>query len=214
MDAGYTEVAMRKIILLNGPPRSGKDTVGRMLVRMLAHNGEALAFAYKFATELKDMTHRLFATHTADPEAFESVKDRPSDKFMGLSPRKAYIAVSERLMKPMLGDEIFGRLLADRLQTDWGFTQRPIYFPITDSGFESEARVLVDRFGAGNVLLVRIHRPGTSFDGDSRSYINVPGVHAIELHNGGTLADLERAVQPLARAILEGNERELVRIES
>ena len=154
------------IILLNGPPRSGKDYAGRVFE-------ELGATTYKFATEVKDRTHAIFRLHVPT-DHFEDVKDDPRSEFLGATPREAYIRFSEGFMKPLYGDDIFGRLLAQRI--------RPGVAAVTDSGFVSEAKVLVDQFD--DVVLVRIHRDGYDFSGDSRSYINLEG-KCIDINNTG-----------------------------
>jgi len=44
---------------------------------------------------------------------------------------------------------------------------------VPDSGFREEAEAIVREAGAGDVLLVRLHRPGHGFSGDSRGYIDL-----------------------------------------
>lgn len=169
---------MQQIVFFNGPPRSGKDTLAKALAIM--------APAYrvvKFAKILKERTHALYGLVDLPHDFFESTKDIPQAAFMGLSPRQAYINVSERCMKPVHGDEVFGRLLLGEIS----FTEKGRGFLISDSGFAPEAMPIINHYGAENCLLVRIHAEdrGCSFSNDSRGYIELP-VETIDLQNNST----------------------------
>ena len=168
-----------KLVLLNGPAGSGKDTAGRAIAVQMG------AKVVKFAEALKLTTHALYGLDGAHAAAFEHVKDAPCGLFFGRSPRQAYIEVSERMVKPVLGDDFFGRVLAQRLI---GLRDSFIEPAVaTDSGFAGEAAPVVDALGAANVLLVRIHADGRGkdFQGDSRGYISLPGVTTLDVHNDG-----------------------------
>ena len=41
---------------------------------------------------------------------------------------------------------------------------------VSDGGFASEVIPLVEEVGAENILVLRIHRPDCSFEGDSRDF--------------------------------------------
>jgi len=182
-----------KVIFINGPPRSGKDAAGNALATIL--KGET----FKFAHALKCGTHALFAamrgirldmtsiedfaSDATNDAAFEAVKDKSSPEFFGLSPREAYIAVSETLLKPTFGDKFFGAVLMRRLAQD-----QPGVAIITDSGFVGEAQVIIDAVGADNCKLLRMHRDGCDFSNDSRGYIDLPGVDCHDVDNNGNLA--------------------------
>lgn len=166
-----------KIILVNGPPRAGKDT---------AQEAVEDSIRCKFAQSVKEGTHAAFGL---DPrqypmDVFEAVKDEPNTLFFGRTPREAYISYSEDFMKPFTGDpQVFGKLLVRWIK---GFLETeelvvmghlPKYYPmpfiVTDSGFREEAEAIVEAFGASNVKLIRVHREGCTFDGDSRNYIDL-----------------------------------------
>lgn len=183
-----------RIILLNGPPRSGKDTAADELISFLGSRSID-ARKYKFATALKERAHAMYGMTDAPPDAFESVKDERNSAFYGLTPRQAYIEVSERYFKAVHGDDFFGRLLAEELRT-W----RPEIALVSDSGFLSEALVLIEEFGADNMSLVRIHREGTDFKNDSRGYLDIFGIKTYDVDNDGTrlelVANLRRILNP------------------
>lgn len=176
-----------RVILLNGPPRSGKDTAGEIL----AWHG---AYVTKFAKQLKEMVHRAFDVTEYTPdfkrlvhaghERFEATKDQHQSLLRGATPRAAYIQFSEDFMKPLLGEDIFGRFVAKELV---GLNYDLV--AVTDSGFKAEAEVLLKKF---DCILIRLHRSGCDFDGDSRSYLSLPGVPSWDIVNDGTVEELER----------------------
>ena len=176
-----------KILFLNGPPRAGKDTVGNYLQM---HNlGVETA---KFAGELKDAVHRAFHLDV-DTDHFESRKDQPCEEFLGQTPRSVYIAFSERFMKPLYGPGVFGRMLVKTLK---GMEQAGAWLvAITDSGFREEAEEVLKVFP--DALLIRLHRDGTSFVGDSRSYIQL-GIEAVDMRN-----DSPTAPQTIAEFVID-----------
>jgi hypothetical protein len=159
-------------ILLNGPPRAGKDTAAAVIEEMVG------AWRFGFSYPLKLATHAAYGMNLRRHDAFEKVKDDPRDEFFGITPRQAYIAHSETYMKPLHGDDVFGKIwLRVRKQSRVGVVVVP------DSGFAAEAMPAITHFGAENTLLIRIHRPGHDFRGDSRSYIDLPGVQTLDLVN-------------------------------
>jgi len=191
-DLSETVVPMKHtphILLVNGPPRSGKDTVGRLLAEN--YNGEV--YITKMAKALKERTHSLyglFVAGTWEPLAhdfFEDCKDQPHHLFMGIKPRDAYIAVSERLMKPLHGAEVWGNLLVDDIKLHGMDADLVV---VTDSGFASEARPVIEHFGAHNVSLIHVIRSGCHFNNDSRSYISLPEIEMSPVPNEGTLIQL------------------------
>jgi hypothetical protein len=189
-----------RAIFLNGPPRSGKDTLALHLKRTLPG-----VQVHKFARVLKLATHRLYGLlggPMEDDAFFEACKDEPRPEFRGLSPRQAYIAVSERYMKPTHGEDVFGRMLVENL----GRTGRAL-FVISDSGFAAEALPVVREIGARNCLLLRIHadRRGCDFHGDSRSHITLPEVRTVDLDNQveGAEAAFLRSAERVVRLWLQ-----------
>lgn len=170
-----------KVILFNGPPRSGKDTAANIVARRFN------ATKWKFATSLKNTTHNLYGLtgegsgFTVGPEYYETTKDIPNDDFFGLTPREAYIKVSEEMVKPILGKQHFGKVTARMIQR-----HKAELNVISDSGFTEEAAPVITLIGAGHIMLYKIERPGCDFSKDSRSYLNLP-VETKWLTNGGKL---------------------------
>jgi hypothetical protein len=172
------------IILLNGPPKCGKDTIGNLLTLMLPS-----VELIKFAEPL-----RVFIKTTlgiCDSE-LEATKDDFNPLF-DMTIRQAMIAYSENFLKPTFGDSMLGRIAAQKI-----IQLRADVVVVTDSGFAGEARELVNEFGPAAVILVHLHREGTSFDGDSRSHIVIPYVTHREVTNNGLPVDAARRIMQLA----------------
>lgn len=174
------------IFLLNGPPGSGKDFAAAIL-------GER---QFKMAGALKRMTHAAMGLRYGggDPYSaayFEAHKDVPRSEFGGATPRDAYIQMSEGFVKPLLGEDYLGRVLAKeigdavKLRYDLRPEAAPPRYAVSDCGFREEALALVDAFGPQALTLVRLAREGCSFDNDSRGYITLAdvGVRTFDIFN-------------------------------
>jgi hypothetical protein len=186
----------QRVLLVNGPPRSGKDTIGKIV----AEHFSGTVYLTKFAKTLKERTHALyglFESGTGLPlshDFFEDSKDRPHEWFMGLTPRQAYIGVSERLMKRLHGEDVFGRLLLQDIELHGKDADLIV---ITDSGFMPEAEVVINHFGENNVDLIRVSMVGTSFEGDSRGYIHPETHQLFTVGNNETIWDLTQQLAKL-----------------
>jgi len=189
---------MRKIVLVNGPPRSGKDSLGAFLKQ----RAPSFVHVDKFARILKESAHALYGLvdgldRPLPHDAFEDSKEETHSCFYGLTPREAYQKVSEVYFKKVHGQEIFGRMLADSLERN----QAPVVV-LTDSGFVEEALCLISRFPDAEPLLVRLHREGYTFEGDTRGYIEPQGIAAVDIDSGGTLDEFRiRALRELVPLI-------------
>lgn len=87
-----------------------------------------------------------------------------------LTVRQAMIYVSEVVIKPNFGNDYFGKAraykVADNLYKPGSF------LGIDDStGFKEELPPVIDVLGQDNIMLLRVHREGCSYEGDSRGYI-------------------------------------------
>lgn len=181
-------------IILNGPPGCGKDTIAKLLCdiphkqRCEAH-GEAvcdcptLAYPCNEYTRHQPLAHRQFKLHlykaTADYFGIElghliriatdrTLKEERSTRLYGLSPRSALIHVSERYLKHLYGLDYLGRQEAAAVLYEW--KQMPQFDVVySDGGFISELMPLKEVFDI--VCIIRLHREGFTFNGDSRNYI-------------------------------------------
>jgi hypothetical protein len=176
---------MPKIILFNGPPRSGKDTATKFALEYLGDRGRF----YRFAEPLKDAAHALFGMSGCTTEHFDSMKGVHLPQFFGMTPREAYIWLSEEVAKPKFGKDFFTRVAVNALKN---YDDHVIV--ISDCGFQDEVDGLIEEFGGENIFVVRIMREGTSFEGDSRSYVSNKMTRAYHITNNGLLSDLRKSV--------------------
>lgn len=157
-----------KIILLNGPPGSGKDEAAMLLwKRGYAIREKFAAPLFKIVKEIGQLSEKDVQTLTAI--GAQELKDMKLDQLGGMSWRQAAIWMSEEVLKPKFGKSIFGKMAVDRLIRMAKSMDTCVVF--SDSGFEDEAMELINMFGANNCYLWRIHRPGHTFKDDSRNYI-------------------------------------------
>ena len=167
-----------KIILLNGPPRVGKNTAANMLAKQF-HGCAVIGFSH----HLKRMVHGIYYGNKGwymDPDEFDGCKSEPQAILDGMSWRQAYIHYSENVIKPLHGKEWFGeQFMRAARAADADLVVVP------DSGFPQEAERVVREVGAHNVRLVRLYKDGCTFAGDSRAYISLKhlGVTESEVQN-------------------------------
>ena len=167
---------MKTVIVLNGPPRCGKDTLSGMLA------AEFGVVELKFAAILKRMVHQAFGLHDVPVDHFEAVKDQPQDVFFGKTPREVYIAFSETFIKPLYGPKFFGTELARQIASS-----NAERFVVSDGGFPAEMKPLYE---VARVELVHVKRPGCDFSNDSRGWLPDPNC---EICNDGSIEELRSA---------------------
>lgn len=171
------------VLLLNGPPSSGKDVLAEMLISKLGGVKQQFKDAlYKHTAVLFQMELSAFVKLAT----VRGTKDLSTPSLQGYSPREALIFTSENVYKPTYGQDYFGKYTTSKLEEGYNF--------VADSGFKIEAEVVTDH--VGKVLLVRIYRDGCTFEGDSRNYINLDhkGTPSLDLYNNGTLEEARDTV--------------------
>ena len=152
------------IIVLNGPPGVGKDTIADLIVE-----NSPFFEHMRFKTPLYDDTAHYINVNL--PTLKEWATDRDSkdiqietDRGM-MSPREALIHVSEDLVKPMFGNNHYGQLAAKQiLLAEWNHN---VVF--SDGGFIDEILPLLGV--CKKLWVMRLHRNDFTFAEDSRNYI-------------------------------------------
>lgn len=166
-----------KVILFNGPPRSGKDTAVLLLKKRALDIGIRVMLHESFATPLKAGVHAFFDSR---PKT-DADKDRPIPGYT-MTWRQAYIGMSELFAKPLGGNDIFGIMATRRMLLPGAV------YVFSDSGFTPEAEAVRDMVGSKNMLIVQIRRQGCTFDHDSRAYVYLgEAVKVIQIDNRHTL---------------------------
>lgn len=157
------------IIILNAPPGAGKDTIQRAIREMTNYTYPAEFKAPMFEIARSMLGADGYADFIRRYDDREK-KEVGCHVCGGLSPREFMIWISETVMKPRFGDKVFAlRAYEKYLELD---SDETLIF--SDGGFPDEVAALVE-FGA-TVKLFRLHRDGYDFSGDSRNYINMPGL--------------------------------------
>ena len=185
-----------KLILFNGPRHSGKDTAALHVAEMLN------AYHFKFSAPIKAAIKTAFNLSSQDVDYLESIKTQPTPILFGKSYVEAQISFSEEWAKPSFGQDVFGRWAVNAIRDVLAkaYIRKYDLFVSSDSGFACEAWPVIENlFGVENTLLVRVYRQDKNFDGDSRSYIELPGVETVEIENNDSIGDYHKRVIALVQ---------------
>lgn len=198
------------VIILNGPPGSGKDTLADILISELEARSPGQVHHLRFKDELYAATAEHYGValdYLMKVSTDTKLKELPQEPLGNISPREALINVSENIIKPKHGEGYFGSQLGQRISSIhnrhvYGWSLRSdLYFVISDSGFYEELYALLNS-RIDTMVYVRLNREGKSFKKDSRKYLQEGVVNAIseycgvtdsvylELTNDGSLEDL------------------------
>lgn len=190
-----------KIIWLNGPPRSGKDTLGQQLADHynILHKKDTAIM--KLAQPIKDGVKAFLGISDEEWYAIDVLgkgKDDPhaTSLTMGKSLRECQIGISEQFAKPFWDKQIFGKLLLERMKRKFPLCAGDSMIFITDAGFSYECDPVVNYYGPENNVVIRLQRDGTDYSKDSRSYVDLShlGVPHIDVSNNGTLDEARNAI--------------------
>lgn len=185
----------KQIVLLNGPPGSGKDTAASHLVPYFQFQKMKFAAPIKrMVCGLLDMSESALENHKN--EQFNILSEEITTKVDDFgttkldygpkeTPRRLLIDLSESFLKPKYGDTFFGRLAVREVNR----SSYPLII-FTDSGFVKEASVVIRQHRKENVILIRLHREGCDFTNDSRSYLPDIAGHNFDVDNDGPLSHL------------------------
>jgi hypothetical protein len=161
------DIKERRVIILNGPPNVGKDTLAVIMQRILGKSTKLASMKdpmFKIGMALTGMTEVEWFNRYND----RNMKEVPQEYLAGLSFREFMIHISEKMVKPLFGPHHFG-VLASRAVSDTGTTL------FTDGGFNEELEVIASRNPRHKINVVRLYRDGCSFEGDSREYLSYQG---------------------------------------
>lgn len=169
---------MLKIVVFNGPARSGKDCAAEYMCD-ITDNGYHKAFKdelFKICANTLGISVEDYQTDydRQTPDKVWWMKDLVSISTSAsmvspreqnvFSQREFLIHMSENVIKPSFGKDAFGKAFVNSLP------EEGIVF-VSDSGFKEELQPVIDHVGTENVLVLRLTREGYSFDGDSRDYL-------------------------------------------
>lgn len=183
------------IVGFNGPPECGKDTLAQMVMEHTERQLhkvcppiwlESLSFPLRhIAYAMVGRTYREFGDLNPGELKYSEFKNTyfPRLKMDG---RHLMIAASEQFLKPVYGDSVMADMLIERNRPRAAIASGLLL--VRDSGFQCEMNPLIDEYGADNVLIVNVMRPGKSFDNDSREWVAHTNRYAVD--NNGSLEDL------------------------
>ena len=182
---------MLHIIAISAPSASGKDTVAAILQK----HCPGPFFHTKFAAPLREAAKGFFGVDDATLEYMKRYDD---------TTRSFLIGLSQKVVKPIYGEDYFGLVAGDKVQVQWAKNNGNLTVALSDVGFQAELDAFVGRIKdfepEARITLVRIVRPFCIFGaGDSREEVHLdPAVGAIRLvYNHGSLEDLEASVLSL-----------------
>jgi hypothetical protein len=165
-----------KILLLNGPPGCGKDTV----VEILKEEGHDFLHV-KFAAPLRRAVCGLL---DIDEENLDQIKRETP--FI----RELMIGVSEEVVKKVLGINFFAYEVAAKVKESGKGV-----VVVSDCGFQHEIEVFISALPkVAKVQLWKVIRYGCSFKNDSRSWCDCGYERSVSLLNIGSLEDLRETV--------------------
>lgn len=172
------------VVGFNGPPRSGKDTMARMLWEHMDSLGVNLPVReVSLSMPLRRIAYSMvgYEGRYLEGRAYEDFKVTHFSDF-GKTGRQLMIDISEKFLKPCYGSKIMAKLLIQDLGDFPGVAL------VRDTGFQVEADTLGDFVGEHNFYVARVGRSGYNFTIDSREWVTHSQMSIF--HNDGTLADL------------------------
>lgn len=159
-----------KVIILNGPMGSGKDTIANLLVENLGMY-DILAVRWEFKQALWEAVADHYGLgdvairHLKEVHDNRNLKEKPQPLLGGLSTRGALIRVSEHIYKPKYGKDVFGwhsaAALAELQDAEYKLAIG------SDGGFPEELKPVAASF---ETHVFRLLGRGT-YEGDSRRYL-------------------------------------------
>jgi hypothetical protein len=187
-----------KMIVLNGAPRSGKDTFLNLINLLFGDNTETKVLTpFSYKDVLYSGVARRYGLTAEEVKILNAdtiTKDDPSPKFKGKSVRQALIYESENVIKKTFGASGVAMSTFNSLDMDFMLSCDTVkdsdrILITADGGFQEELDLAMEHYEMTrkDIFLVRMLRDGCTFDKDSRSYLENPD---LVVDNNGSKADL------------------------
>lgn len=168
------------VIGLNAPAGAGKDAIAAYLGNKYnTVHMEIKELLFEAAIRISGLSRDVWFAMYNDREYKESPNPYLMVNGKNVTMREFMIHVSEEVMKPMFGNEVFGNALVEKLKAVPEVRPGvggPTIVVLSDGGFVEEGIPVAKLVGAENYFLFRIHRIDEDgneygFGADSRRYI-------------------------------------------
>lgn len=167
---------MTKIMLLNGPPRCGKD-VGANAVTAYLEDFECVHL--KLSQPLKDIVSQIVGL---PQEVLETRYKSAIIPGFGTTYRDLQIHTYLSMSK-VFGESWLGKTLVNRIKALGSGM-----YVVSDAGLDADIEPLLKAFHPSDIMIVQIMREGCFFNYDIRGYISNPRVQMRHVVNND-LAD-------------------------
>lgn len=192
-----------KLMLLSGPPKCGKDTAAKDIWRISPYK----TYFNRFSAPLKQTFAALAnkdINEFFEVDFYEEHKDEIIP-WLGVSFRQYQINLSEKHFKPLYGEDIFARIFTNTVKEYVSYGSKSLEKSIVvvpDLGFKIETEYLEKHFYLEDLLLVRIHRQGYDFSGDSRSYVYSNNMLSLDITNNTSEAEYQEKMYELHNSFI------------
>lgn len=195
------------VIMFNGPPRSGKDSACEIIMEHFpeVHYAYFKEVLYKECAKILGLDFNFWASVCQNGD----LKDKPmltmaaGETGAVMTPRDILIYLAEKVLKPKYGKDFIARGTADTIagliQFQREQSNEAAVIVVPDLGFDYEIDTVRKMIPDAHVISVAVHRPGFTFEGDSRSYVK--GLN-FGLHNTENYEDLKHKALRLFRNIV------------
>lgn len=209
-----TYIKRRKLIMINGPKRAGKDTLSDAFVDMLGEvlEGESCVNRVDVFSQMKlaqPISDALQACFGFDDVLWtkirEDYKELPFVNGYDTTLRQAMINFSEVYLKKTFGEEIFGVILWNKIVP--ALTSGINTILVSDCGFQTEFDYIMSRPLPDDldVFLINVKREGFTHEGDSREDVSAadyPNVIQLGWENKGDVYSIIEGVDNLLSAMM------------
>lgn len=198
------------IVVLNSAPGGGKDTIASYIVNHVtgAYKAEVKALLFDLAIRMSGLNRETWFALYNDRRFKESLCPYLIVAGKQVSLREYLIHISEHVMKPLFGNDFFGKQSAQRLANLFEGNETVVF---SDGGFIEEVKELSELAYAtnGHFFLVRIHRGDDDWRNDSRGWLhlsenNIRGVSFDVTNEEGKMEECaEEIIAKVSRVIAE-----------
>ena len=170
------------VVLFNGPPRSGKDSACEIIMEHFpeVHYAYFKEVLYEETAKILGLNNTFWARVCQN----NNLKDIPmltmaaGETGAVMTPRDILIYLAEKVLKPQQGKDFIARKTActivDLIKLQREQSNEAAVIVVPDLGFDYEIDTVRKMIPDAHVISVAVHRPGFTFEGDSRNYVKEP----------------------------------------